>query len=195
MDVQTYMHGVGREARAASRLIAKADTATKNKALLLIAQAVERKSKQLMAANARDVDAARKQKLDAAAIDRLMLTKTNIAAIVDGLLQIAKLPDPVGEILNMRYRPSGIQVGQMRVPLGVVGIIYESRPNVTADAASLCIKSGNAAILRGGSEAIHSNQAIAACVHEGLEAAGLPETVVQVIDTTDRAAVGELITM
>ncbi|MGZ5141128.1 MAG: glutamate-5-semialdehyde dehydrogenase, partial [Burkholderiales bacterium] len=183
------------EARAASRLIAKADTATKNKALLLIAQAVERKSKQLMAANARDVDAARKQKLDAAAIDRLMLTKTNIAAIVDGLLQIAKLPDPVGEILNMRYRPSGIQVGQMRVPLGVVGIIYESRPNVTADAASLCIKSGNAAILRGGSEAIHSNQAIAACVHEGLEAAGLPETVVQVIDTTDRAAVGELITM
>jgi glutamate-5-semialdehyde dehydrogenase len=195
MDVQTYMHGVGREARAASRLIAKADTGTKNKALLLIAQAVERTSKQLMAANARDVDAARKQKLDAAAIDRLTLTKSNIAAIVDGLLQIAKLPDPVGEILNMRYRPSGIQVGQMRVPLGVVGIIYESRPNVTADAASLCIKSGNAAILRGGSEAIHSNQAIAACVHEGLEAAGLPKTVVQVIDTTDRAAVGELITM
>jgi glutamate-5-semialdehyde dehydrogenase len=195
MDVQTYMHGVGREARAASRLIAKADTGTKNKTLLLIAQAVERTSKQLMAANARDVDAARKQKLDAAAIDRLTLTKSNIAAIVDGLLQIAKLPDPVGEILNMRYRPSGIQVGQMRVPLGVVGIIYESRPNVTADAASLCIKSGNAAILRGGSEAIHSNQAIAACVHEGLEAAGLPKTVVQVIDTTDRAAVGELITM
>jgi glutamate-5-semialdehyde dehydrogenase len=189
------MHGVGRAARAASRLIAKADTATKNKALLLMAQAVERTSKQLMAANAVDVDAAREQKLDAAAIDRLTLTKTNIAAMVDGLLQIAKLPDPVGEILNMRYRPSGIQVGQMRVPLGVVGIIYESRPNVTADAASLCLKSGNAAILRGGSEALHSNQAIAACVHEGLKATGLPETVVQVIDTIDRAAVGELVTM
>jgi glutamate-5-semialdehyde dehydrogenase len=195
MDVQTYMHGVGRAARAASRLIAKADTATKNKALLLVAQAVERTSKQLMAANAVDVDAAREQKLDAAAIDRLTLTRTNIAAMVDGLLQIAKLPDPVGEILNMRYRPSGIQVGQMRVPLGVVGIIYESRPNVTADAASLCLKSGNAAILRGGSEALHSNQAIAACVHEGLKATGLPETVVQVIDTIDRAAVGELVTM
>ncbi|MEA3155288.1 MAG: glutamate-5-semialdehyde dehydrogenase [Betaproteobacteria bacterium] len=195
MDVQTYMHGVGRAARAASRLIAKADTATKNKALLLMAQAVERTSKQLMAANAVDVDAAREQKLDAAAIDRLTLTRTNIAAMVDGLLQIAKLPDPVGEILNMRYRPSGIQVGQMRVPLGVVGIIYESRPNVTADAASLCLKSGNAAILRGGSEALHSNQAIAACVHEGLKATGLPETVVQVIDTIDRAAVGELVTM
>jgi glutamate-5-semialdehyde dehydrogenase len=189
------MHGVGRAARAASRLIAKADTATKNKALLLMAQAVERTSKQLMAANAVDVDAAREQKLDAAAIDRLTLTRTNIAAMVDGLLQIAKLPDPVGEILNMRYRPSGIQVGQMRVPLGVVGIIYESRPNVTADAASLCLKSGNAAILRGGSEALHSNQAIAACVHEGLKATGLPETVVQVIDTIDRAAVGELVTM
>jgi glutamate-5-semialdehyde dehydrogenase len=189
------MHGVGRAARAASRLIAKADTATKNKALLLVAQAVERTSKQLMAANAVDVDAAREQKLDAAAIDRLTLTRTNIAAMVDGLLQIAKLPDPVGEILNMRYRPSGIQVGQMRVPLGVVGIIYESRPNVTADAASLCLKSGNAAILRGGSEALHSNQAIAACVHEGLKATGLPETVVQVIDTIDRAAVGELVTM
>jgi glutamate-5-semialdehyde dehydrogenase len=195
MDVQTYMHGVGRAARAASRLIAKADTATKNKALLLMAQAVERTSKQLMAANAVDVDAARKQKLDAAAIDRLTLTGTNIAAMVDGLVQIAKLPDPVGEILNLRYRPSGIQVGQMRVPLGVVGIIYESRPNVTADAASLCLKSGNAAILRGGSEALHSNQAIAACVQEGLKATGLPETVVQVIDTIDRAAVGELVTM
>jgi glutamate-5-semialdehyde dehydrogenase len=195
MDVQTYMHGVGRAARAASRLIAKADTATKNKALLLMAQAVERTSKQLLAANAVDVDAAREQKLDVAAIDRLTLTGTNIAAMVDGLVQIAKLPDPVGEILNMRYRPSGIQVGQMRVPLGVVGIIYESRPNVTADAASLCLKSGNAAILRGGSEALHSNQAIAACVHEGLKATGLPETVVQVIDTIDRAAVGELVTM
>jgi glutamate-5-semialdehyde dehydrogenase len=195
MDVQTYMHGVGRAARAASRLIARADTATKNGALLAIAQTIERAAKALLSANARDVDAARSQKLDEAAIDRLSLTENSIAAMVDGLLQIAKLPDPVGEMLNLRYRPSGIQVGQMRVPLGVVGIIYESRPNVTADAAALCLKSGNAAILRGGSEAIHSNQAIAACVHEGLTAAGLPESAVQVIATADRAAVGELVTM
>ncbi|HEY0337433.1 MAG TPA: glutamate-5-semialdehyde dehydrogenase [Burkholderiales bacterium] len=195
MDVQTYMHGVGRAARSASRLIAKADSGTKNDALHVIAQTIERTSKALLSANARDVDAACTQKLDDAAIDRLTLTDDSIAAMVDGLLQIAKLPDPVGEILNMRYRPSGIQVGQMRVPLGVVGIIYESRPNVTADAAGLCLKSGNAAILRGGSEALHSNQAIAACVHAGLTAAGLPESAVQVIATTDRAAVGELITM
>jgi glutamate-5-semialdehyde dehydrogenase len=195
MDVQTYMHGVGRAARAASRLIARADTGTKNRTLLAIAQTIERTAKALLAANARDVEAARSQKLDEAAIDRLTLNENSITAMVDGLLQIAKLPDPVGEILNLRYRPSGIQVGQMRVPLGVVGIIYESRPNVTADAAALCLKSGNAAILRGGSEAIHSNQAIAACVHEGLTAAGLPESAVQVIATADRAAVGELITM
>jgi glutamate-5-semialdehyde dehydrogenase len=195
MDVQTYMHGVGRAARAASRLIARADTGTKNRTLLAIAQTIERTAKALLSANARDVEAARSQKLDEAAIDRLTLTENSIAAMVDGLLQIAKLADPVGEILNLRYRPSGIQVGQMRVPLGVVGIIYESRPNVTADAAGLCLKSGNAAILRGGSEAIHSNQAIAACVHEGLTATGLPESAVQVIATPDRAAVGELITM
>lgn len=195
MDVQTYMHGVGRQARAASRLIAKAGTATKNKALTETAQAIERASKLLINANARDVAEARHKNLDDAAIDRLILTPQTIAAMADGLIQIAKLPDPVGEIIGLRYRPSGIQVGQMRVPLGVVGIIYESRPNVTADAAGLCLKSGNAAILRGGSEAIHSNQAIAACVREGLVAAGLPETVVQVIETTDRAAVGELITM
>jgi glutamate-5-semialdehyde dehydrogenase len=195
MDVQTYMHGVGRAARSASRLIAKADSATKNHALLVMAQTIERTAKALRSANTRDVDVARSQKLDEAAIDRLTLTEDSIAAMVDGLLQIAKLPDPVGEILNLRYRPSGIQVGQMRVPLGVVGIIYESRPNVTADAAALCLKSGNAAILRGGSEAIHSNQAIAACVHAGLAASGLPEPAVQVIATTDRAAVGELITM
>ena len=195
MDVQTYMQGVGRQARAASRLIAKANTATKNKALTVTAQAIERASQALLEANALDVAAARHKKLDDAAIDRLILTPKTIAAMADGLVQIATLPDPVGEISGLKYRPSGIQVGQMRVPLGVVGIIYESRPNVTADAAGLCLKSGNAAILRGGSEAIHSNQAIAACVREGLVAAGLPETVVQVIATADRAAVGELITM
>ena len=195
MDVQTYMHGVGRQARAASRLVAKADTHTKNMALTVTAQAIERASQTLIDANAQDVAEARKKQLDEAAIDRLTLTPKTISSMADGLLQIARLPDPVGEISGLKYRPSGIQVGQMRVPLGVVGIIYESRPNVTADAAGLCLKSGNAAILRGGSEAIHSNQAIAACVREGLLAAGLPEHAVQVIETSDRAAVGELITM
>jgi glutamate-5-semialdehyde dehydrogenase len=195
MDVQTYMHGVGRAARSASRVMAKADTGTKNKALTAIADALERASATLLEANARDIEAARKAKLDEAAVDRLTLSQKSIVAMADGLRQIASLPDPVGEIQNLRYRPSGIQVGQMRVPLGVVGIIYESRPNVTADAAGLCLKSGNAAILRGGSEAMHSNQAIAACVHAGLRAAGLPEAAVQVIETTDRSAVGELITM
>ena len=195
MDVQTYMVSVGRQARAAARAIARADTRTKNHALTVIAQAIERTARGLLDANARDVKAARAKKLDDAVIDRLTLTSKTIEAMADGLAQIVKLPDPVGEIIGLKYRPSGIQVGQMRVPLGVVGIIYESRPNVTADAAGLCLKSGNAAILRGGSEAMHSNQAIAACVHEGLKSAGLPESVVQVIETTDRAAVGELITM
>ena len=195
MDVQTYMQGVGRQARTAARLIARADTATKNKALTVTAQAIERASQTVIDANARDVAEARHKKLDDAAIDRLILTPKTIAAMADGLVQIANLADPVGEISGLKFLPSGIQVGQMRVPLGVVGIIYESRPNVTADAAALCLKSGNAAILRGGSEALHSNQAIAACVREGLTAAGLPETVIQVIETSDRAAVGELITM
>jgi glutamate-5-semialdehyde dehydrogenase len=195
MDIQSYMHGVGRQARAASRETAKADTDTKNKALAAIAEAIERTSARLLSANARDLDAARKKKLDEALIDRLTMTEKSIASMADGLMQIAKLPDPVGEITGLRYRPTGIQVGQMRVPLGVIGIIYESRPNVTADAAGLCLKAGNAAILRGGSEAIHSNQAIAACVHEGLKAVKLPEAAVQVIETTDRAAVGELLTM
>ena len=195
MDVQTYIHGVGRQARAAARTIARADTATKNRALHEVAASIERDAKRLLEANSRDVTQARQQKLDAAMIDRLMLSPKGITAMADGLRQIAALADPVGEIIGLRERPSGIKVGQMRVPLGVVAIIYESRPNVTADAAGLCVKSGNAAILRGGSEAIHSNQAIAACVHVGLAAAGLPETVVQVIETTDRAAVGELITM
>ena len=195
MDVQTYIHGVGRRARAAARAIAKADTATKNRALKEMAAAIERDTKRLLEANARDVEEAKQRKLDAAMIDRLTLTAKGIAAMADGLRQIAALPDPIGRITALRKRPSGIRVGQMRVPLGVVAIIYESRPNVTADAAGLCVKSGNAAILRGGSEAIRSNQAIAACVHAGLKSTGLPETVVQVIETTDRAAVGELITM
>ena len=195
MDVGTYIHSVGHQARAAARVIAKANTATKNRALKEIAAAIGRDQKRLLEANARDVAEARKLGLDAAMIDRLTLTPKGIAAMADGLMQIAALPDPIGEITRLKKRPSGIRVGKMRVPIGVVAIIYESRPNVTADAAGLCVKSGNAAILRGGSEAIHSNQAIAACVHAGLAAAGLPESAVQVIETTDRAAVGELITM
>jgi len=195
MDVQTYMLAIGKAARAASRAMAVADSHAKNTALIAMAAAIERSAQTLTRENARDLEAAKAKNLDSAAIDRLTLTPKRIAAMADGLRQIAALPDPVGEITGLKYRPTGIQVGQMRVPLGVVGIIYESRPNVTADAAGLCLKSGNAAILRGGSEALHSNQAIAACVHEGLKAAGLPETAVQVIETTDRAAVGELITM
>jgi glutamate-5-semialdehyde dehydrogenase len=195
MDVQSYILGVGRQARAAARVIARADTATKNRALREMAAAIERDRDRLLEANARDLAEARAQKLDAAMIDRLTLTPKVIKAMADGLRQIAGLPDPVGRTTGLKKRPSGIKVGQMRVPLGVVAIIYESRPNVTADAAGLCIKSGNAAILRGGSEAIHSNQAIAACVHAGLGRAGLPQTVVQVIEVTDRAAVGELVTL
>ncbi|MGH8772820.1 MAG: glutamate-5-semialdehyde dehydrogenase, partial [Burkholderiales bacterium] len=195
MDIQTYMHSVGRAARAASREMAKAGTAQKNQALYSMAQAIRRDADRLLVANASDMESARAHELDTALLDRLSLTAKTVEAMAQGLLQIADLPDPVGEITGMNYRPSGIQVGRMRVPLGVVAIIYESRPNVTADAAGLCLKSGNAAILRGGSEAINSNQAIAACVHEGLRSAGLPEAAVQVIETTDRAAVGELITM
>jgi glutamate-5-semialdehyde dehydrogenase len=195
MDLQSYMHGVGRAARAASRAMAKADTAAKDRALAAIAAAIERDSARLLRANERDLEAARAKGLAAAMVDRLALTEKGIAAMAEGLRQIAQLADSVGEISDLNYRPSGIQVGRMRVPLGVVAIIYEARPNVTADAAGLCLKSGNAAILRGGSEAIHCNQAIAECVHEGLEVAGLPRTAVQVIEVTDRAAVGELITM
>ncbi|MGB9092772.1 MAG: glutamate-5-semialdehyde dehydrogenase [Gallionella sp.] len=195
MNVKEYMQGVGKTARAAARLMALADTATKNRALTEIASSLQNETALLLAANARDVAAARADGLDSASLDRLTLTEQTIQGMAEGLLQIAQLPDLIGAISDMNYRPSGIQVGKMRVPLGVIGIIYESRPNVTADAAGLCLKSGNAAILRGGSEAIHSNQAIAACVHAGLRIAGLPETAVQVITTTDRAAVGELITM
>ena len=195
MDIQSYMHSIGKAARTASRAMAKAETGAKNDALMTMAKAVERDIARLLDANRKDVEAARAKGLEAAMVDRLTLTPKSVSAMAEGLRQIAQLPDPVGEISGMSYRPSGIQVGRMRVPLGVIGIIYEARPNVTADAAGLCLKSGNAAILRGGSEAIHSNQAVGACVHEGLKAAGLPETAVQVIETTDRAAVGELITM
>jgi len=194
-DIKQYMQDVGQAARAASRLIAMADSNAKNHALENIATAILLNSSTLIAENAKDVAAAKANGLDPASIDRLTLTEKTINGMAEGLRQIAALPDPIGEISDMKYRPSGIQVGKMRVPLGVIGIIYESRPNVTADAAGLCLKSGNAAILRGGSEAIHSNQAIAACVHQGLREARLPETAVQVVSTTDRAAVGELITM
>ncbi len=195
MDIQSYMYTVGRAARVAARELARAETRAKDRALETIAEAIERNKSQLLQANARDLQAANARELEDALVDRLTLDDSRIASMADGLRQIAQLPDPVGEISNVRFRPTGIQVGHMRVPLGVIGIIYESRPNVTADAAGLCLKAGNAAILRGGSEAIHSNKAIGACVHEGLRAAGLPEHAVQVIETTDRAAVGELITL
>ena len=195
MDIQQYIQQLGRQARAASRSMAAADTRTKNRALEVMAAAVRRGAAGLLEANERDMDAARAAGLETALLDRLCLTEKGVDGMADGLAQIAALPDPVGAITDLNFRPSGIQVGRMRVPLGVIGIIYEARPNVTADAAGLCLKSGNAAILRGGSEAQHSNQAIAACVREGLQAAGLPEAAVQVIETTDRAAVGALITM
>ncbi len=194
-DIKQYMKSVGQQARAASRVMAQADTNAKNRALNNIATAILLNTAKLLAENAKDVSAAKANGLDAASIDRLTLTEKTVKGMAEGLQQIATLADPIGSISDMNYRPSGIQVGKMRVPLGVIGIIYESRPNVTADAAGLCLKSGNAAILRGGSEAIHSNQAIAACVLQGLREAGLPETAVQVVNTTDRAAVGELITM
>lgn len=195
MDVKQYMTELGQQARAASRDMARASTAAKNEALLHIADAIEAAEQEILAENAKDMDQGRKDGLDDALLDRLELNAERIAAMAEGLRQIAALPDPVGEITDLNYRPSGIQVGKMRVPLGVIGIIYESRPNVTADAAGLCLKSGNAAILRGGSEAKFSNQAIAETIHAGLEQAGLPAEAVQVIETTDRAAVGELITM
>jgi len=195
VDVPAYMQELGVQARAASRAMARATTAAKNTALNAIADAILAASPALLEANALDMAAGRKSGLDEALLDRLELNQERIEGMAEGLRQIATLPDPVGEIEDMSFRPSGIQVGKMRVPLGVIGIIYESRPNVTADAAGLCLKSGNAAILRGGSEALHSNQAIAQCVRQGLEVSGLPATAVQVIEVTDRAAVGELITM
>jgi glutamate-5-semialdehyde dehydrogenase len=194
-DLKTHMQSLGIAARRAAREAARATTAAKNLALETAAAALEREETALLEANARDLAGARERGADAAFIDRLTLGAKGVRSMAAGLRQVATLPDPVGEMGGFAFRPSGIQVGRMRVPLGVVGIIYEARPNVTADAAALCLKSGNACILRGGSEAVHSNQAIAACMHEGLRAAGLPVDVVQVLDITDRAAVGELITM
>jgi len=194
-DVAEYMHLVGRSARSASRVIARASTASKNEALLAIADTILKREAHILDENAEDVRDAKKADLAAPLIDRLTLTSKSVAAMAEGLRQVAQLPDPVGEVSNLRTRPSGIQVGKMRVPLGVIGIIYESRPNVTADAAGLCLKSGNAVILRGGSEAARSNQAIAGCIAAGLKAAKLPESIVQVIETTDRAAVGQMITL
>ncbi|MAT50977.1 MAG: glutamate-5-semialdehyde dehydrogenase [Porticoccaceae bacterium] len=195
MDIQAYMATLGRNARAASRLLARAGTGVKNRALIATADALDARRPALLAANEQDIDSGRRNGLDAALLERLEVNAARIDGMIEGLHQVAALADPVGEVTDLRYRPSGIQVGRMRVPIGVVGIIYESRPNVTIDAASLCLKSGNATILRGGSEAIHSNQAIARCIRQGLDVAGLPDTAVQVIETTDRAAVGELITM
>ncbi|MGO2135961.1 glutamate-5-semialdehyde dehydrogenase [Marinobacter sp.] len=195
MDIAVYMAEVGQLARAAATLVARSTTEVRNRALLATAEALDAARTELAEANARDLASGQENGLDAAMLDRLELTPARVDAMIEGLRQVASLPDPIGAITDMTYRPSGIQVGKMRVPLGVIGIIYESRPNVTVEAASLCLKSGNATILRGGSESIHSNQAIALCLARGLAEVGLPESAVQVIKTTDRAAVGELITM
>lgn len=195
MNVQEYMIELGEKARDAARLVAKADTNLKNQALLAMADAINNSRPALREANAKDLENGRNNGLDDAMLDRLELTDARIDTMIEGLRQVASLPDPVGAINDLKFLPSGIQVGKMRVPLGVIGIIYESRPNVTVEAASLCLKSGNATILRGGSEAINSNQAVAACIQQGLKDAGLPETAVQVVETTDREAVGQMITM
>lgn len=195
LDVSAYMQGLGQAARQASRATARATTGTKNAALAAIYEALQANKAAILAANAQDMDAGRARGLDAAMLDRLVISEKTFAGMLEGLRQVMALPDPVGAITDLVYRPTGIQVGKMRVPLGVIGIIYESRPNVTLEAASLCLKSGNATILRGGSEAIHSNQAIAICIQQGLEQAGLPREAVQVVATTDRAAVSALITM
>ena len=195
LDIFAYMQGIGQQAKQASKILANTDTSVKNQALLSIADTLLARADWLKSENAKDLAAGRAKGLDAAMLDRLTLSDKTIVGMAEGVRQVATLPDPIGTITDMNYRPSGIQVGKMRVPLGVVGIIYESRPNVTVDAAALCLKSGNATILRGGSEAIHSNQAIAACVRDGLQAAGLPSASVQVVETVDRAAVGELLRM
>ncbi len=194
-DIDAYMQELGSKARAASRLVAAASTSDKNNALLTIADDLDHNRDVLIAENNKDMQVGADKGLDAALLDRLELTPARIDSMIDGLRQVAALPDPIGEIFDMHYRPSGIQVGRMRVPMGVVGIIYESRPNVTADAAALCLKSGNATVLRGGSEAFHSNQAIAGIIQRGLEKTGLPADAVQVVATTDRTAVGQMITM
>ena len=194
-NIADYMQQLGKQARQASRILANTDTQQKNQALLYIAEALEANAATLKAENAKDLAAGRDKGLDDAMLDRLTVSDKTIASMAEGVRQVASLADPIGTISDMNYRPSGIQIGKMRVPLGVVGIIYESRPNVTVDAAALCLKSGNATILRGGSEAIHSNRAIAECVKQGLAKAGLPSAAVQVIETTNRAAVGELLRM
>ena len=195
VDIKVYMQELGRAARAAARALARADTATKNRALHAIAARLRARAAELMAENRHDVDRAKTDGRDSAFVDRLTLSAKSVEQMAAGVEQVAALPDPIGEITDLEKRPTGIEVGRMRVPLGVIGIIYESRPNVTADAAALCLKAGNACILRGGSEAIHSNRAIANCIRDGLAEAGLPLAAVQVVETTDRAAVGELITM
>jgi glutamate-5-semialdehyde dehydrogenase len=195
LNVEQYMQALGQRARQAGRLMANASRGDKDSALLAIAATLESSPNALMQANAKDLAVAKDSGLDAALLDRLELSEAAIAAMAEGCRQVAALPDPVGEVSDMSYRPSGIQVGKMRVPLGVIGIIYESRPNVTVDAAILCLKSGNATILRGGSEAIYSNIAVAKCIAAGLAEVGLPADAVQVVETTDRAAVGQLITM
>lgn len=194
-DIKQYMQRLGQQARQASSVLNTLETAYKNKALLAAANAIEAARDTIKQANQQDMQQARDNGLDPALLDRLELNDKRIDTMIEGLHQVAALTDPVGEITDLSYRPSGIQVGKMRVPLGVIGIIYESRPNVTVEAASLCLKSGNAVILRGGSEAIHANRAIATCLHQGLREAGLPEQLIQLVETTDRAAVGELITM
>lgn len=194
-NIRAYMHSLGHQAKNAASVMARIDTNQKNQALQAIAESLELHRSELTLSNQKDVDNARANGLTDAMIDRLTLTQERVDLMIEGLHQVATLPDPVGTVTDMKYVPSGLQVGKMRVPLGVIGIIYESRPNVTVEAASLCLKSGNAVILRGGSEAIHSNHAIARCLYDGLERAGLPSTAIQVVETTDRAAVGELITM
>lgn len=195
MDIKSYMQDLGLQARKAAQIISRTDSVKKNDALLKIADFINSNQAFIISENKKDLDAGKQNGLDLASLDRLTLTPVAINSMIEGLKQVAALPDPVGEISDLCYRPSGIQVGQMRVPLGVIGIIYESRPNVTIDAAALCLKSGNACILRGGSEAIHSNLAIASCFTKGLEEAGLPVETVQIVATSDRSAVGELITM
>ena len=194
-DVVAYMHRLGVAAQHAARVLARAGTAEKNQALLAAADEIERTAAAIIAANATDVARAREAGNDGAFVDRLTLTEKSILGMAAGLREVAALADPVGEISDLNFRPSGIQVGKMRVPLGVIGMIYESRPNVTADAAALCLKSGNACILRGGSEALESNLAIHLCLAKGLQTAGLPVASVQLINTTDRAAVGEMLRM
>lgn len=195
LDIKQYMTQLGQQAREASRVLARTHTGQKNAALEAIAEAIDAQRAHILAENHKDLEAGRAKGLDAALLDRLELNDARIDGMIEGIHQVAALADPVGAVSELKYQPSGIQVGKMRVPLGVIGIIYESRPNVTIDAAALCLKSGNAAILRGGSEALYSNQALARCIQAGLKAGELPASVVQVIETADRSAVGELITM